>query len=171
MINDRFKIEVIKSSELSTFFQTYKPNIDYPKLQEIFSGTLELCYNQDDVSFTNVIHVCFDIKEQKYCALLNIGTTTDIDDIASIDIEFLFVEKEYRKIHFEELGNIKLSEYLLIDYVVLTIGETIKNQIGINTVALTPATDKIRELYSSYRFQTIQGSGSKEAEDWMVFNL
>ena len=81
------------------------------------------------------------------------------------------VEKEYRKIHFEELGNIKLSEYLLIDYVVLTIGETIKNQIGINTVALTPATDKIRELYSSYGFQTIQGSGSKEAEDWMVFNL
>ena len=96
MINDRFKIEVIKSSELSTFFQIYKPNIDYPKLQEIFSGTLELCYNQDDVSFTNVIHVCFDIKEQKYCALLNIGTTTDIDDIASIDIEFLFVEKEYK---------------------------------------------------------------------------
>ena len=129
MINDRFKIEVIKSSELSTFFQIYKPNIDYPKLQEIFSGTLELCYNQDDVSFTNVIHVCFDIKEQKYCALLNIGTTTDIDDIVSIDIEFLFVEKEYRKIHFEELGNIKLSEYLLIDYVALTIGETIKNQI------------------------------------------
>ena len=154
MINDRFKIEVIKSSELSTFFQTYKPNIDYPKLQEIFSGTLELCYNQDDVSFTNVIHVCFDIKEQKYCALLNIGTTTDIDDIVSIDIEFLFVEKEYRKIHFEGLGNIKLSVYLLIDY-----------------VALTPATDKIRELYSSYGFQTIQGSGSKEAEDWMVFNL
>ena len=126
MINDRFKIEIIKSSELSTFFQKYKPNIDYPKLQEIFKGTLELCYNQEDSPFTNVIHVCFDRKEQKYCALLNIGTTTDIDDMVSIDIEFLFVEKEYRKIKFEELGNIKLSEYLLIDYVVLNIGETIK---------------------------------------------
>ena len=87
MINDRFKIEIIKSSDLSTFFQTYKPNIDYPKLQEIFNGTLELCYNQDDVSFTNVIHVCFDTKEQKYCALLNIGTTTDIDDIVNLQNE------------------------------------------------------------------------------------
>ena len=171
MVNDRFEIVIIKSSNLSSFFKEYKPNIDYPKLQEIFSGTLELCYNQDDVSFTNVIHVCFDIKEQKYCALLNIGTTTDIDDIASIDIEFLFVEKEYRKIHFEELGNIKISEFLLIDYVVLSMGEIIKNQIGINSVAITPATDKIRELYSSYGFQTIKGSGSKEVEDWMIFNL
>ena len=171
MENDRFKIEIIKSSNLSSFFKKYEPNIDYPKLQEIFKSTLELCYNQDDVSFTNVIHTCFDKKENKYCAILNIGTTTDIDDLVSIGVEFFFVEKEYRKIKFEELGNIKLSEYLLIDYTILNIGETIKNQIGINSVALTPATDKLRGLYSSYGFQTIQGSGSKEAEDWMIFNL
>ncbi len=171
MKNDRFEIRVIKSSNLSSFFKVYKPNIDYPKLQEIFKITLELCYNQDDVSFTNVIHACFDKKKEKYCAFLNIGTTTDIDNLVSIGIEFLFIEKEYRKIKFEELGNIKLSEYLLIDYTILNIGEKIKNQIGINSVALTPATDKLRELYSFYGFQTIQGSGSKEAEDWMIFNL
>ena len=80
MENDRFKIEVIKSSNLSSFFKEYKPNIDYPKLQEIFKSTLELCYNQDDVSFTNVIHTCFDKKENRYCAILNIGTTTDINN-------------------------------------------------------------------------------------------
>ncbi len=98
MISDRFKIEIIKSFELSTFFQKYKPNIDYPKLQEIFNGTLELCYNQDDVSFTNVIHVCFDKVEKKYCALLNIGTTTDIDDIVSIDFMLLMDLKLFREV-------------------------------------------------------------------------
>lgn len=171
MANDRFEIVIIKSSNLSSFFKEYKPNIDYPKLEEIFKSTSELCYNQDDVSFTNVIHACFDKKEKRYCAFLNVGTTADIDDLVSISIEFLFVEKDYRKTEFEELGNIKISEFLLIDYVVLSMGEIIKNQIGINSVAITPATDKIRELYSSYGFQTIKGSGSKEVEDWMIFNL
>ena len=111
MVNDRFEIVIIKSSNLSSFFEEYKPNIDYPKLEEIFKSTSELCYNQDDVSFTNVIHACFDKKEKRYCAFLNVGTTADIDDLISISIEFLFVEKDYRKIEFEELGNIKISEW------------------------------------------------------------
>ena len=36
MVNDRFEIVIIKSSNLSSFFKEYKPNIDYPKLEEIF---------------------------------------------------------------------------------------------------------------------------------------
>lgn len=171
MTNDRFEVRAIKSSDLPTFFSQYTPQIDYPNLELIFESTLELCFQQFDIPFSNVIHACFDKNKNKYCAILNIGTTTEVDDQVSIDVEFLFVEKEYRKIQFDELGDIKLSEYLLIDYVASTIGEEIKNKIGISSVALTPANEKIRDLYTEYGFKTIDGSGSKEAEDWMLFNL
>jgi len=111
------------------------------------------------------------MKESKYCAILNIGTTSAIDNIISINVEFLFVEPEYRKISFEELNYTKLSEYLLLDYVVGEIGDYSKKNLGIGWVALTPVTKEVRKIYQDYGFQSIENSGQHELEDWMVFNL
>jgi len=173
----RFNIEIISQQDIRAKFEEYKPNFSKPKIEEIFKKTLELCYDTPDTNFTNVIHLCYDLQEERYCAILNIGTTISVDDIVSIHVEFLFVEPDYRK-HtneqqhtFEELGFIKLSEYLLVDYVVGTIGMSSKRMLGIGLVALTPVNDAVREIYTSYGFDSIAGSGPNEFEDWMIFNI
>lgn len=173
----RFNIEIISQKDLCEKFEEYKPNFERSEIKEIFDKTLELCHDTPNTHFTNVIHLCYDLQEERYCAILNIGTTTSVDDIVSIHVEFLFVEPEYRmhtknkKHTFEELGFIKLSEYLLVDYVVGTIGMNSKKVLGIGLVALTPVNDDVREIYKSYGFDAIKGSGPNEFEDWMIFNI
>lgn len=170
MLNKRFHVESIKADDLNNFLDIYKPCFDFPNIEEIFNRTLELAYNQEDVSFTNVIHACYDNEKEKYCAILNIGTTTAIDDTVSIDVEFLFIEKEYRKNLFKELDS-KLSEFLLLDYVIGELGLKIKNNIGISIIALTPINEKVRKTYEEIGFESISESGSNKFEDWMIFNF
>lgn len=167
-MEQRFVVQAISVYDLDSFLGSYKPNFDLPKLDTIFNDRLELCFNQRDVHFTNVIHACFDKKEEKYCAILNIGTTTAVDNLVSINVEFLFIEKEYRSKIFKELNNVKLSQYLLQDYVIGDIGFYAKDNIGISAISITPINEKVREIYTDMNFITIDGSGSKKAEDWMV---
>jgi len=176
MSYSRFNIEIISQKDILNKLEEYKPNFDRDKIKEIFNKTLELCFDTPDTHFTNVLHLCYDLQEERYCAILNLGTTISVDDIVSIHVEFLFVEPDYRnhtdKPHtFEELGFIKLSEYLLVDYVVGTIGMSSKKVLGIGLVALTPVNDAVREIYKSYGFDSIKGSGTNEFEDWMIFNI
>jgi hypothetical protein len=86
-------------------------------------------------------------------------------------VDFLFIEKEYRGKRFKEIGDIKLSEYLLIDYLAYTIGSYVKDNLGINIMSITPINEKVRKVYENLDFITIDGSGSKKEEDWMVYTL
>jgi len=167
-MDKRFIVKPIGTDDLSELLNSYQPNFDLPKIDTIFNDTLELCFDQDDVQSTNILHTCFDKKENKYCAILNVGTTTAVDDMISINVEFLFVEKEYRSINFKELNNLKLSQYLLQDYIIGDIGFYSKENIGISAVSITPINEKVREVYEDMNFITIDGSGSKKEEDWMV---
>lgn len=170
MQHNRFIIKAISEENLNSFFKEYKPNFDYQHIEDIFKMTLELAYSNDTTNFTNVIHACFDTKLQKYCAILNLGTTTDIDNIVSIHIEFAFIEAEYRKIHFSEIDS-TLLEFLLLDYVVGNICLNTKTNIGISTVALTPINEKVRNRYEQIGFESIRHSGSNKYEDWMIFSI
>ena len=167
-MDKRFIVKPIRTYNLSEFLNCYQPNFDLPKIDTIFNDTLELCFDQYDLQSTNILHTCFDRKENKYCAILNIGTTTAVDDMISINVEFLFIEKEYRGIKFEELNNLKLSQYLLQDYTIGDIGFYSKENIGISAVSITPINEKVREVYEDMNFITIDGSGSKKEEDWMI---
>ena len=167
-MDKRFIVKPIATDELPKFLNSYQPNFDLPKIDVIFNDTLELYFDQDDTQSTNILHTCFDKKENKYCAILNIGKTTAVDDIISINVEFLFVEKKYRSINFKELNNLKLSQYLLQDYIIGDIGFYSKENIGISAVSITPINEKVREVYEDMNFITIDGSGSKKEEDWMV---
>lgn len=165
-------MEVIQTKDLCDVLKKYKPNFEQKNIEEIFNRTYQLCFSPDEeINFTNVLHLCYDRKKEKYCAILNLGTTNSLDDVTSLNVDFLFVEPSYRKIAFEELDNIKLSEYILIDYVVGEIGTYIKKNLGIGWVVLTPITEKVREVYSTYGFKSIKESGKNEFEDWMVFNI
>lgn len=168
----RFLIEPIKQSKLESFFKDqYSPAFDLPNTEEIFKNTFELAFDNEDAKATTVIHACYDQVQEKYCAFINIGTTTQIDDIASLAIEYIFIESDYRKVQFHELGNMKLSEYLLLDYTIGTIGFNVKEQIGIHVIGLVPVNEKVREIYENMGFISLPKSGSHENEDWMIFNI
>ena len=167
----RFVIKTIRESDLETLFREYQPNFTINKVKEIFNRTYQLCFNiNNEINFTNVIHTCYDRQEKQYCAILNIGTYI-VEDTISINVEFLFVEPNYRKKKFIELGNRKLSQYLLLDYVIGEIGIDAKRNFGIGWVALTPISKEVRELYTNYGFVSIKGSGNNKYEDWMIFNI
>jgi len=165
----RFIIKTISSNNLIDFFSNeYKPNFDLPKLKDIFDTTIELCYDNEDELSTNVIHACFDIEQQRYCGFINIGTSTIIDDLVSLNVEFLFLEKDYRGKVFKELDNIKLSRFLLIEYLATKLGVSVKDNFAINMISITPINEKVRKSYENLNFVTIDGSGSKKEEDWMI---
>ncbi len=168
----RFTLETISQGKLEDFFKTkFPPTFNLPHTEDVFKRTLELAFDTEDAQAIRVIHACYDNIEEKYCGFLNIGTTTDIDDLVSIAVEFVFVEPDYRKTCFDELDGIKLSEYLLVDYTIGEIGLNIKESIGINTVALVPIADKVRQIYETMGFISIKQSGKNEFEDWMVFTI
>lgn len=170
MLYRRFTVQPISEDTLGDFLDAYKPTFDFPHIEEIFKRTLELVFSHNDVNFTNVIHACFDLQDERYCGILNIGTTTEIDNIASIHVEFVFIEPEYRKLIFDGI-DCTLLEFLLLDYTIGQVGLPIKSNIGIGTVALTPINEKVRKRYEQLGFESIKDSGSNKFEDWMVFNI
>ena len=168
----RFVIKTISANNLTDFFSNeYKPNFDLPKLKDIFDTTVELCYDNEDELATNVIHACFDIEQQRYCGFINIGTSAIIDDLVSLNVEFLFLEEEYRGKVFKELDNIKLSRFLLIEYLATNLGIIVKDNFAINMISITPINEKVRNAYEKLNFVTIDGTGSKKKEDWMIYYI
>ena len=66
-MDKRFVVKTISVDNLHSFLDSYKPNFDLPKLETIFNDTLELCFNQQDVNNTNVIHACYDKRRKILC--------------------------------------------------------------------------------------------------------
>ena len=171
MLNGRFCIEPIDKGQLASFLATYSIVFDYPRVEDIFKITTELAFSQEDVVATNVIHACYDNQEEKYCAIINLGTTTDIDDIVSIAVEFFYINPEYRKeVCVNDLG-CKLSHFLLLDYVIGEIAYKIKKEIGISMVGIVPMNDIVREIYEGIGFASIKNPHNGTYEDWMTFPL
>jgi len=110
------------------------------------------------------------VIEEKYCAIMNVTTNHEIDDLTCFALDFIFIEKEYRKKELEHI-NCKLSEYILHDYLIGELGMDLKKKIGINYLILTPINDKVRKLYEDIGFVSIPDSKENEFEDWMTFNL
>ncbi len=169
----RFLVETLRQNELGDFFsKKYIPSFDFPPYcKQVFDNTYELAFDNSDASATIVVHACYDQISEQYCAIMFIGTTTAIDDRASIAIEYIFIEPSYRKQIFTELNNMKLSEFLLLDYALVQIGLSVKEKIGINFISLVPINEKVRVIYEDMGFTTIKNSGTNQDEDWMIFNI
>ncbi len=167
----RFHFEIVDSSVLHDFLkEKYSPSLDFPNCKEVFDNTIELAYDQEDVLATNVIHVCYDNLEEEYCAIINITTNHEIDDLTCLAVDFVFIEEKYRKKELDHI-NCKLSKYIFHDYILGELGMDIKKKIGINHLILTPINEKVRKLYEDMGFLSIPNSRQSELEDWMIFNL
>lgn len=70
-----------------------------------------------------------------------------VDSISTVQIDYLFVASEYRRVIFEELSNTKISSYLIDLAIVLS--KKISNEIGIRWLALVPDNEKLEIFYTN----------------------
>ena len=87
-----------------------------------------------------------------------------IDDLPCVQVDYLFVSATYRKQAFSELGDIKISQYL-INYAIQA-GTQIKETIGVKFLLLLPADDALIKTYDDMDFKPLHSKTK-----WMVFKL
>ena len=78
--------------------------------------------------------------EKKYIGFIAISASrlkTNIDGIPAIEIDYLFIDKEYRKQELKKLDNLKASIYLL-NLIVNTIAKELQKKLGLKVVILYP---------------------------------
>ena len=100
---------------------------------------------------------------------------TDINGLPSIEIDYLFIDKRYRKQTFKELENIKASSYLL--WFVIEMAEEWQLQFGLKFVILYPdmQNDSLIKFYQNLGFHKTKlvfwDNKIRETEYWMIKKL
>ena len=100
---------------------------------------------------------------------------TDIEGIPSIEIQYLFIDKKYRKKEFTELNNIKASVFLV--GLIQNIALELQTQIGIRYLILYPDKQNLSLVnfylkLGFYKYKIIIWDNKKrETEYWMIKKL
>lgn len=152
-------IAPIPQNDLNSFLASFNFKNESVHIQELVHllGETAFCYQ-------NIIHAGFN-EAQPY-GFISLKITNDVDNIAGILIEFLYVKPHYRHKHVEE----PRYSYALLDYAI-TIALELQKLVAINHVYLIPIDANKRNLYQEYGFENIPNSGKNDFEDYMVFNL
>lgn len=109
---------------------------------------------------TNIVML---IKENEIVGLMALSASR-IDDLPCVQVDYLFVSTHYRKQIFKELGDIKISQYL-ISYAIQT-SATIKEKIGVKFLLLLPVDDALIKIYENMDFKPLHSKTK-----WMIFKL
>ena len=100
---------------------------------------------------------------------------TDINGLPSIEIDYLFIDKRYRKQTFKELENIKASEYLL--FFIGGLAKQWRFEFGLKFVILYPdmQNDSLIKFYQNLGFHKTKlvfwDNKIRETEYWMIKKL
>lgn len=86
-----------------------------------------------------------------------------LQDQPCIVIDYLFTSKPYRGLKFQELGDTKISEYL-VDFAIKTATE-IDGKVPIRYVALAPAHDNLIPFYEKWGFKSL------DKTEWMYLRI
>jgi hypothetical protein len=152
-------ITPLSVSDITSFFDSFDFKNESIHIQKLVSllGETAYCYQ-------NIIHAGFN-GEQSY-GFISLKITNDVDNIAGLLIEFLYVKPHLRHKNTDEPRN----SYTLLDYAI-TIALELQKLVAINHVYLIPINANKRSLYEEYGFENIPNSGKNDFEDYMVFNL
>lgn len=85
-----------------------------------------------------------------------------IQDQASLQIDYIFVNNKYRGKNIQELDNLKPFRYL-IEFTI-NIAKEIKSKIGLRYIVLSPDTDELKHKYKKVNFELLD-------EDWMYLKI
>lgn len=69
-----------------------------------------------------------------------------VDLIPTVQIDYIFVSSEHRKLRYKELSDTKISTYMIDLAIVIT--KKLCDDIGIRWLALVPDNDKLENFYS-----------------------
>ena len=98
-------------------------------------------------SDTVIYYLCLD---GNICGFIGLSSTR-VDNIPCLHIDYLFVKEDYRKVIYEALDNKKISEYLISMSIALAI--EVKEKIGLRWLALNPDNGKLEKFYiDSFKF-------------------
>ena len=98
---------------------------------------------------------------------LNVGlvslSVTSIEDFPALQIDFLFVDKNYRGIILSELDNLKASEYLI--ELAISIAKNLQSTVGLKYIVLLPDNKELEKTYNNLNFNKLNKDG------WMFISI
>lgn len=106
--------------------------------------------------------VLYVLKYQESLIGLVAMSATSIKDQPSMQIDYIFVNKEYRSKKLDFLDSCKPFRYL-ID-LSISIAKDIQAQIGLRYIVLAPDNDDIKSKYEQVGFSNLD-------DDWMFLKL
>ncbi len=109
---------------------------------------------------TNIVML---IRDSEIVGLVALSASR-IDDLPCVQVDYLFVSASYRKQIYKELGNTKISQYL-INYAIQA-STKIKDAIAVKFLLLLPADDNLIKTYDEMDFKPLHSKTK-----WMVFKL
>lgn len=155
-------------------FEIAKPSRSFLHPQAFFKKIT--CIDSDEKNYSAQLlkravrnqtrfHLCISASDNKVHGFVAISAATHkaVVDTCCIVIEYLFTSPEHRGRIFEELGQKRISEYL-IDYSI-EIAKEINSNVPFRYIALHPVHDKLLPLYVSLGFKPLDNSG------WLFFKI
>lgn len=98
---------------------------------------------------------------------LNIGlisiSVTSIEDFPALQIDFLFVDANYRGLILNELDNVKASEYLI--ELAISIAKDLQLTVGLKYIVLLPDNKELEKTYKNLNFNKLNKDG------WMFISI
>ena len=78
-------------------------------------------------------------------------------------VDYLFTSHPYRKLHYAELDNRKVSEHLLD--VAVIIAREVDARLPVHYIALQPAHEKLENFYQMFEFKRLH------IKEWMFLRI
>jgi hypothetical protein len=155
-------------------FEIIKPTFAFARPKAFFARTS--CGDNDEINYcTQVLkraarnqtrlHLCVTAADNRISGFVALSAARHkaVVDTSCIVIDYLFTSSEYRGVAFEELGNKRISEYL-IDYSI-EIAHEMNSNVPFRYLALYPVHEKLSDLYRALDFKAFDNSG------WLFFKI
>lgn len=151
-------------------FELVRPSIDFIHSNEFW--TKLKVGRKEEGSYLKKLFSIYSKKKTNITLLVNDNYifglialfASRIEDLPSVQVDYLFVSKQYRKLKFEELDNMKISEFL-INYAISTSVHA-SSSIGIKYVLLLPAHDSLISIYANMDFKRLHSK-----TNWMIYKI
>ncbi len=129
-----FKLKKFNSIDVSSILKS----LTIIEREKSFIKEIVKKCKKDDV----VIYILY--YDELICGFIAMSVNK-IDEIPTIEIEYIFVKDEFRKYSYKNLSNLKISEYLIFE--AIKISFEIKEKIGIRWLSLVPDNEVLEKYY------------------------
>ena len=96
--------------------------------------------------------------------LVAISVTSSINEQPSIQIDYIFINSDYRGKSLEILENTKPFRYL-IEFVI-NVAKRLQSEVGLRYIVLSPDNDDLQDKYNNLGFQKLAKS-----IEWMYLKI